>query len=74
MSGGAHWLYLVVAGLFEIGWPLGLKLAWQPTPDWTADVKLEHYAQRGDWYLGQGSTGLAPFAARSWQLGLSRSF
>lgn len=21
------WLYLVVAGLFEIGWPLGLKLA-----------------------------------------------
>ncbi len=53
---------------------LGLKLAWQATPEWTADVKLEHYAQRGDWYLGQGSTGLAPFAARSWQLGLSRSF
>jgi quaternary ammonium compound-resistance protein SugE len=22
------WLYLVVAGLFEIGWPLGLKKAW----------------------------------------------
>ena len=30
MSGGAHWLYLVVAGLFEIGWPLGLKLASNP--------------------------------------------
>lgn len=31
MSGGARWLYLVVAGLFEIGWPLGLKLASTPS-------------------------------------------
>lgn len=23
------WLYLIVAGLFEIGWPVGLKLAQQ---------------------------------------------
>ena len=30
MSSSAHWLYLVVAGLFEIGWPLGLKLASTP--------------------------------------------
>ena len=22
-----HWIYLVAAGFFEIGWPLGLKLA-----------------------------------------------
>ena len=22
------WLYLIVAGVFEIGWPLGLKLGW----------------------------------------------
>ena len=22
------WLYLVVAGLFEVGWPLGLKKGW----------------------------------------------
>jgi quaternary ammonium compound-resistance protein SugE len=22
-----HWIYLIVAGFFEIGWPLGLKLA-----------------------------------------------
>jgi quaternary ammonium compound-resistance protein SugE len=22
------WLYLVLAGIFEIGWPLGLKLGW----------------------------------------------
>ncbi len=24
------WLYLVLAGLFEIGWPVGLKIAQQP--------------------------------------------
>lgn len=24
------WLFLICAGLFEIGWPLGLKLATQP--------------------------------------------
>lgn len=24
------WLYLVLAGLFEIGWPVGLKLAQNP--------------------------------------------
>ena len=21
------WIYLVIAGLFEVGWPIGLKLA-----------------------------------------------
>ncbi|MDR5615038.1 multidrug efflux SMR transporter [Arsenophonus sp.] len=25
------WIYLVLAGLFEIGWPIGLKMAQQPT-------------------------------------------
>lgn len=25
------WLYLVLAGLFEIGWPVGLKLAQSPS-------------------------------------------
>jgi quaternary ammonium compound-resistance protein SugE len=24
------WIYLVVAGLMEIGWPLGLKIAENP--------------------------------------------
>jgi quaternary ammonium compound-resistance protein SugE len=24
------WVYLLVAGLFEIGWPLGMKLGWTP--------------------------------------------
>ena len=26
-----HWIYLVAAGFFEIGWPLGLKLASFPS-------------------------------------------
>ena len=26
-----HWFYLVVAGFFEIGWPLGLKLSAIPS-------------------------------------------
>ena len=27
---GTAWIYLVVAGLFEVGWPVGLKLAQTP--------------------------------------------
>ena len=23
-----HWIYLVIAGVFEWGWPIGLKLGW----------------------------------------------
>ena len=33
------WRYLATAGLFEIGWPLGLKLGWTPDgarPLWIA--------------------------------------
>ena len=33
------WLYLVLAGAFEIGWPLGLKLGWTEAgarPQWIA--------------------------------------
>lgn len=26
-----NWIYLVLAGLFEIGWPVGLKLAQTPS-------------------------------------------
>lgn len=29
------WLYLVLAGLFEIGWPVGLKIAQEPTTRWS---------------------------------------
>ena len=28
------WVYLVLAGLFEIGWPVGLKRAQGPQPRW----------------------------------------
>lgn len=26
-----NWLFLIIAGLFEVGWPLGLKLAQTPS-------------------------------------------
>jgi quaternary ammonium compound-resistance protein SugE len=29
------WFYLIVAGLFEIGWPVGLKIAEDPPSRWT---------------------------------------
>lgn len=28
------WLYLLVAGLFEIGWPVGIKVAQDPSHRW----------------------------------------
>jgi quaternary ammonium compound-resistance protein SugE len=28
------WLYLILAGLFEIGWPVGLKIAQNPETRW----------------------------------------
>ncbi len=28
------WLYLLVAGLFEIGWPVGIKVAQDPSLRW----------------------------------------
>lgn len=28
------WTYLLLAGLFEIGWPVGLKLSQQPQSRW----------------------------------------
>lgn len=30
MTSSIHWLYLLAAGFFEIGWPLGLSLAANP--------------------------------------------
>ncbi len=29
------WFYLILAGLFEIGWPVGLKMAQDPQQRWT---------------------------------------
>lgn len=28
------WIYLILAGLFEIGWPVGLKMAQVPATRW----------------------------------------
>lgn len=28
------WIYLILAGLFEIGWPIGLKMAQVPATRW----------------------------------------
>jgi quaternary ammonium compound-resistance protein SugE len=28
------WIYLILAGLFEIGWPIGLKMAQEPQSRW----------------------------------------
>lgn len=32
------WFYLVLAGLFEIGWPVGLKMAQAPETRWSGIV------------------------------------
>ena len=54
---------------------LGLKVSMQLGPDWAADINYEEYEQRGKWSInGTGDSGLAPFGARSIQLGLSRKF
>jgi quaternary ammonium compound-resistance protein SugE len=29
------WVYLVLAGLFEIGWPVGLKMTQEPETRWS---------------------------------------
>ena len=29
------WIYLFAAGVFEIGWPVGLKIAQMPNHRWT---------------------------------------
>ena len=54
---------------------VGLKVAMKVTPNWTADVKFEHYEQRAAWRLGgNGSPGLDPFRANFFQIGLSTRF
>jgi hypothetical protein len=54
---------------------VGLKVSKQLDADWLVDLKLESYGQRAAWTIGgTGSPGLAPFHARSIQLGVSRQF
>ncbi len=51
----------------------GLKVAKQIDRDWSVDLKLEHYEQRGAWRVfGNGSPGLAPMRASSLQVGFTR--
>jgi Protein of unknown function (DUF3570) len=57
------------------GVTLGVKLAWQLTPEWLFDLKLERYEQRSSWvFSGSGSPGIAPFRANFVQLGASKKF
>lgn len=52
---------------------LGFKVAKQIDRDWSVDLKLERYEQRGSWRLfGNGSPGLDPLRAVSVQLGITR--
>lgn len=54
---------------------VGLKLDVKITPDWSADLKAEHYEQRSNWRVGgQGSPGIDPFSATFLQLGVKTRF
>ncbi|WP_205504002.1 DMT family transporter [Rufibacter psychrotolerans] len=57
-----HWIALILGGLFEIGWPLGLKMAQQPDSNKTGWVLLAIVA------MGI-SGGLLFFAQKSIPLG-----
>ena len=57
------------------GFTMGVKLSKQLNLDTKVDVKFEQYGQKGAWtLLGSGSKGLAPFYARSLQVGITHSF
>ncbi|WP_431049057.1 DUF3570 domain-containing protein [Roseateles sp. L2-2] len=54
---------------------VGMKVAYDIAPNWTADLSLEHYEQRASWRLGgSGSPGLDRFQADWLQVGLSHRF
>jgi hypothetical protein len=53
----------------------GLKVSKAFTGGWIIDGKAEYYEQRGDWRIGgEGSTGLEPFKAQMYQVGVTRKF
>jgi hypothetical protein len=54
----------------------GLKLIKQLDPDWSVDVKVERYEQRGSWRLlgNGGAADLDPMFARMFQVGIARYF
>ena len=54
---------------------LGVKVSKYVTPDLLADFRYERYEQRTDWYpLGNRSSGLDPFRANIFQVGLTWFF
>ncbi|WP_338763133.1 DUF3570 domain-containing protein [Massilia sp. METH4] len=54
---------------------VGLKVARRIGKLWTVDLKVEAYEQRGAWRVfGHGSPGLAPYRARTIQLGVTRQW
>jgi hypothetical protein len=55
-------------------WDVGFKVGFPEFQGWRPELKFEFYRQRNSWALGKGSTELAPLSARTWQLGLKKSF
>jgi quaternary ammonium compound-resistance protein SugE len=51
------WIYLLIAAIFEIGWPLGLKIAQSPERRWSgfALAAISFIASGGLLYLAQRS-------------------
>ena len=57
------------------GLTVGMKLSKQITKDFLVDAKIEQYEQRSNWTInGTPDLGLAPFSARSVQIGFSYQF
>ncbi|KJY87114.1 QacE family quaternary ammonium compound efflux SMR transporter [Pseudoalteromonas piscicida] len=45
------WVYLIMAGLFEIGWPVGLKMAQQADTRWLGIVIAVGFMAMSGWML-----------------------
>ncbi|NSY36356.1 QacE family quaternary ammonium compound efflux SMR transporter [Pseudoalteromonas sp. JC28] len=45
------WVYLIMAGLFEIGWPVGLKMAQQADTRWLGIVVAVGFMALSGWML-----------------------
>ncbi len=52
----------------------GLKIEKKVAKDFKLSFKIDTYEQRGNWALGSGSPGLAPFYARFIEVGLSKQW
>ncbi|MEJ6476488.1 DMT family transporter [Pseudoalteromonas piscicida] len=45
------WIYLIMAGLFEIGWPVGLKMAQQADTRWLGILIAVGFMALSGWML-----------------------